>query len=217
MFFKMNCADYGNLLYIFSLFKEYWNPYTVEMLENMKQWHRLISKINCLLKLLSSPWWNQMHGQKRFDFHPPFLLTRHSFWYNTSVGPVCVIYLPYADFRLRGFIFCSLWKSLLWMSLRTSMLEGEYLSLQILFLWRCQMLQKCGTCCPSRKFLLLPILCFLQYCEHWILFLPSLPFYHNALCRSLRSLHKFIFIPWILQLLITILLRSCPKPQIPCL
>lgn len=40
------------------------------------------------------------------------------------------------------------------MSQQTSMLEGEYHSLQILSLWRCQMLPKCGICCHSRKLLL---------------------------------------------------------------
>ena len=46
------------------------------------------------------------------------------------------------------------------MSLQTLMLEGEYHSLQILSLWRCQMLLKCGICYPSRK------LSLLFFCEY---------------------------------------------------
>jgi len=46
------------------------------------------------------------------------------------------------------------------------MLGGGYRSLQILYLWICPMLQKFGTCCPSRKFL--PLIICPSICCHFV-------------------------------------------------
>jgi hypothetical protein len=50
-----------------------WIPYMVGIIEDTKELHRLINRINCLLKLLSSLWRNQMPGLRRFGFQPLFV------------------------------------------------------------------------------------------------------------------------------------------------